>query len=168
MPKRFAFASSNILFGLSSGDVQSLQRIAAGVVMIICCLIACHCAAPAPAPAPATSASSARQAWGHPRGARCSLRQDPRPARSRSTSPPIGSRGWSVSILVSSCQLRNSTLPFLITTLPDALCPLASLAWIGARLPGCEASPKHGDTREPAMAAAWSMAWHMSSGLEGR
>lgn len=40
--------------------------------------------------------------------ARCSLRQDPRrlgPVPSRlavSTSPPIGSRGWSVSILVSS------------------------------------------------------------------
>lgn len=51
-------------------------------------------------------------------------------------------------------RLVSSTSATLLLPLPAA-----SLAWIGARLPGCEASPKHGDTREPAMAAgAWSMA----------
>lgn len=44
--------------------------------------------------------------------------------------------------------------PRLVSSSYHSLYPLptASLAWIGARLPGCELSPKHGDIREPGMA----------------
>lgn len=156
--------------GLSTGDVPSLERIAAGVVMIICwdglsgSLPVCHCAAPAPAAA-LLLASSARQAGlGSSPRARRSLRQDPRrlgPAPSRLALHPrhppphrIARLECLYPLLLSSRLVRSAT-PYIAST--DALCPRASLARIGARLPGCEASPKHGDTREPATAAAWSI-----------
>lgn len=109
-----------------------------------------------PAPAPPASQQCQAGLGSSPR-ARCSLRQGPRQL-APSTSPPlpIGSRGWSGSIPVSSRLVSYSDLDY---TVP--FCPPASLVWIGARLPGCEASPKHGDLREPATAAAaasWSMA----------
>lgn len=105
------------------------------------------------------------RAWGHPRvlntacvKTRGVLAQ--RPPSSLHPRHPPSDRAAGVSLswprLISSATLL--LLPHL-GTLPYCPLPAASLAWIGARLPGCEASPKHGDTREPAMAAgAWSMA----------
>lgn len=89
--------------------------------------------------------------------ARCSLRQNPRrlgPAPAQlapSTSPPSPHRIARLECLYPGLRLVSQTA-FLTS---PALCPLlVSLAWIGAMLPGCEASPKHGDLREPAVAGA--------------
>lgn len=130
-------------FGLTSGDArprtahcsrrwsvrQSISQ--PGLV--------CHCAA-----------SSARQAWGHPRvlDAACVKTRGVLalfPPGSLYPRHPPSDRAAGVSLSSSRLvQLYQSLYPL----------PTASLAWIGARLPGCEFSPKHGDIREPGMAAA--------------
>lgn len=94
------------------------------------------------------SASSARQAWGDPRvlDAACVKTRGvlaQRPPSSLHPRHPPSDRAAGVSL--SSPRLVSSLRDYL----PSSATP-ASLAWIGARLPGCEASPKHGDLREPA------------------
>lgn len=126
MSNGLLFASSNKR-GLSSGDVPSYRALQEEVVVIWssvrlgCLVIVQH-------QYQQQSASSARQAWGDPRvlDAACVktrgvLAQRP-PSSLHPRHPPIGSRGWSVSILSSSHQLKTTCplLPHLLVSLGSA------------------------------------------------
>lgn len=157
MSNGLLFASSNNKLGLSSGDVPSYRALQEEEVVVIWSSVRLGCLVIVQHQYQQQSASSARQAWGDPRvlDAACVKTRSvlaQRPPSSLHPRHPPSDRAAGVS-LSSPGLVLSRQLDYLAQylTLPSSATP-ASLAWIGARLPGCEASPKHGDLREPAMA----------------